>query len=95
MVVEAIEGFCDCAGQALLEVIAEAIVIYARWKWRWWFANSRPMRLILPLFKRGIVADDIAELSYHGHRRIARELEVSRCYSSLPPTSFPMDVSGV
>jgi hypothetical protein len=32
VVVEAIEGFCGCADQALLEAIAEAIVIYARWK---------------------------------------------------------------
>jgi hypothetical protein len=61
----------------------------------WWFANSRLMRLMLPLFKRGVVADDIAELSYHGHRHIARELEVSRCYSSLPPTPFLMDVFDV
>lgn len=53
VVVEAIEGFCGCADQALLEVIAEVIVIYARWKWMWrWFANPRPMRLMLPLFKR-------------------------------------------
>jgi hypothetical protein len=32
VVVEAIEGFCGCVNQALLEAIAEAIVIYARWK---------------------------------------------------------------
>jgi len=80
----AIVGLCGCADRRLLEVNVEAIAN---------FGCAEQVRqfkadvIVATASERGNVANVFTGLSYHGHRRVARELE--KRFSLMFPYSLP------